>query len=279
MQNESVMRISVGDTDEPLRIVQITDCHLGETPGEKLVGMDTDESLDYILSSIRVEQSHARLLLATGDLSNDGGSGAYQRLSQKLDGLQLPYAWLAGNHDSRSEMIDAVGESRLPRIISLGSWAIIMLDSAVPGQVGGELGAVELELLENILQSLGEQEHLLVCLHHQPVPIGCDWLDQQQLADSQALFGLLAGEKRLRAIVWGHVHQEFCSEHPLLPGTSLISTPSTCVQFAVNSPDFKIDNSAPGYRWFDLHADGKLDTGIQRLQGVELGVDIDSTGY
>ena len=102
VQNESVMRISIGDTDEPLRVVQITDCHLGESPGEKLVGMDTDESLDYILSLIRVEQAHARLLLATGDLSNDGGSGAYQRLAQKLDGLQLPYAWLAGSDHARA---------------------------------------------------------------------------------------------------------------------------------------------------------------------------------
>lgn len=273
--------------DSALRVLQITDCHLGEQVGEALAGMNTDASLDFVIELLLREQGSTPnegalavdLLLATGDLSNHGTAAAYQRLDTKLQPLGVPMAWLPGNHDIRDLMIDTVGPDRLPRLIRLGNWAICMLDSAVPGKVGGELGPSELHHLQNTLEALPSDCHILVCLHHQPVPVGSYWLDQQQVVDSEQFFEVLGDEPRLRAIVWGHVHQEFSGSDPRLPGVQLMASPSTCIQFAPDQPDFTIDAAMPGYRWFDLHADGTLRTGVSRVANVALDLDMASSGY
>ena len=269
---------------QAVRILQITDCHLGETEGEQLVGMDTDVSLDHVLALIEQEQfggsaTLPQLLLATGDLSNNGSTEAYQRLARKLQPLSLPLAWLSGNHDSAELMRDAVGPLLLPPLVLMGRWAIILLDSAVPGEVGGTLGSEELKKLELLLQLASDAEHVLVCLHHQPVPIGCAWLDQQQLSDSEAFFAILQNEPRLRGILWGHVHQDFSGTDPRVPGVELLASPSTCIQFAPHQQSFKLDEQSPGYRWLDLHPDGSLVTEVSRLSNVELSIDFASTGY
>lgn len=272
-----VMKISV--TEKPCRVIQITDCHLGEHPGEQLVGMDTDESLDHVLQLVKQQEPDAQLILATGDLANHGAPSAYERLLDKLKLIDAPSAWLAGNHDVRDAMVKVAGDAYLPRMIELGSWAILMLNSAVPNQVGGELGGDELAALTTLLKSCTDAKHIAICLHHPPVSIGCDWLDTQQLADSTKMFALLAADPRLRAIIWGHVHQEFNARDARLPAVDLLAAPSTCIQFAPNSREFKLDNQAPGYRWFDFYQDGRLQTGISRLQGIDLSYDQSSTGY
>lgn len=261
------------------RVLQISDCHLGEQVGEKLVGMDTDVSLDFIINLIKQEQEAASLLLVTGDLANHAKAEAYLRLRNKLNTLQIQQAWLSGNHDSHSLMVDTVGDDFLPRSICIGKWLVIMLDSSVPGKVGGHLGKKELLSLSTTLEEFSMQEHVLVCLHHQPVKIGCDWLDEQRVDDSEEFFNILSGEQRLRGVVWGHVHQEFSGKVDILPRVKLFSTPSTCIQFAPNSPDFKLDNCLPGYRWLDLYDDGDLESGVSRLEGVELPVNFSSKGY
>lgn len=277
--DNTALNVSISSPDKPIRIVQITDCHLGQAAGEQLLGMDTDESLDHVLTLLKQEQPAAELLLATGDLSNHGAEEAYLRLFDKLQALSIPNAWLAGNHDLRELMVTSVGESCMPRTVNLGNWLILMLDSAVPGKVEGKLGAEELGRVARNLKSSPDAEHVLICLHHQPVSIGCAWLDEQQVADSAALIDLLAKEPRVRGIVWGHVHQAFRARDARLPGVELLSSPSTCVQFAPNSADFQLDKCAPGYRWLDLHTDGCIESDISRIQGIDLQVDYDSQGY
>jgi Icc protein len=40
----------------------------------------------------------------------------------------------------------------------------------------------------------------------------------------------------------------------------VMTTPSTCVQFAPGSAKFAIDPRPPGYRRLTLHADGRIET-------------------
>ena len=273
------LQLNAFSADQVLRLVQITDCHLGKQSGERLVGMDTDISLDHVLTLIQEEQPEAHLLLATGDLANHGSAEAYLRLKAKLAPLGLPYAWLAGNHDGRDLMVDTVGNCLLPRTVRAGRWLIVMMDSAVPGQVGGELGEQELVHLEDALSAHADADYVIACLHHQPIPIGCDWLDEQRLADSDKLLSILSRDSRMRAVLWGHVHQAFNGQDARLPGVQLLSAPSTCVQFAPNSEGFKLDQVAPGYRWLDLHPNGLIETAVSRLDGIDLAVDYASQGY
>ncbi|MCY1185550.1 3',5'-cyclic adenosine monophosphate phosphodiesterase CpdA [compost metagenome] len=58
-----------------------------------------------------------------------------------------------------------------------------------------------------------------------------------------------------------------------------MATPSTCIQFAARSEDFQVSEEHPGYRWLRLHADGRLETGVERALDFEVQLDFDSPGY
>ncbi|HEX7764018.1 MAG TPA: 3',5'-cyclic-AMP phosphodiesterase, partial [Cellvibrio sp.] len=62
-------------------------------------------------------------------------------------------------------------------------------------------------------------------------------------------------------------------------GVSLLATPSTCVQFKPKCDNFTVDTQMPGYRWFDLRADGQFDTGVARVTNKQYVIDYRSAGY
>jgi Icc protein len=58
-----------------------------------------------------------------------------------------------------------------------------------------------------------------------------------------------------------------------------MASPSTCIQFLPGSDGFAVDTTAPGYRWLSLHADGRIETGVQRLSEIPGTLDLASAGY
>ena len=152
-----------------------------------------------------------------------------------------------------------------------------MLNSQIPGEVGGCLGEAELLRLEQALQA-GEQEglHALVCLHHQPVQVGSAWIDEQMVADAAQFWQVLEGFAGAKGVLWGHVHQQIDQRRGDI---ALMASPSTCVQFAPGSAEFKADDQPPGYRWLELRADGSIETGVSRVTNAEFTVDLESGGY
>jgi Icc protein len=260
----------------PLRLVQITDCHLGEKAGTRLLNVDTDQSLAAVLALVRKQQPRIDALLLTGDLSDSGSVAAYRRVLAATAGLAAQVRWLPGNHDSAGTMRRVLGDDpRLQRDLLLGNWQIIGLDSAVPGEVGGRLAAAELAGLRDCLQR-EPQRHALICVHHPALPIGCAWIDGQMIANAAEFWRELAPFAQVRVVLSGHVHQEFDTQYN---NVRVLATPSTCVQFAQRSADFRVDAAAPGYRWFDLHADGRVETGVERLRDYACDVDLAAGGY
>src|SRR5690606_27210488 len=63
-------------------LVQLTDSHLFAEAGGKLLGLDTGESLQRVVDLVLDEQPRIDLMLATGDLSQDGSLASYQRFRQ-----------------------------------------------------------------------------------------------------------------------------------------------------------------------------------------------------
>jgi Icc protein len=263
---------------EVVRVVQLTDTHLCHSHGGTLLGMDTDHSLQSVINLVKQERPDVHLLLGTGDLSDGGARAAYDRLQLYFDQLTTENYWLPGNHDLREAMAAAASRPvRLCKEIRIANWQVLLLDSQVPGEVGGKLGEEELALLEAALQVAREQSlYTLVCLHHQPVKVGCNWLDEQMVADADAFFSVLDRYRGVRAVLWGHVHQEI---DRLRNGVRLLASPSTCVQFAAGSENFKADDQPPGYRWLELHCDGRVETAVSRVRNVHFEVELDSGGY
>lgn len=264
------------DQRSPLRVVQITDCHLGERVGSVLLNLDTDQSLAAVLDLVRAQQPRIDALLVTGDLSDQGSAASYRRVLQATRDLGEHARWLPGNHDDPATLRKALGtDARLQRNLLLGNWQIIMLDSSVRGEVGGFLAASELDALQICLEA--HPEHFaLICVHHQVLPVGCEWLDRQRVANAEQLWNLLNNYPQVRAVLSGHVHQRFEDMHN---DVRVMTSPSTCVQFAPNSDDFRVDTEMPGYRWFELHPNGRICTGVERVTGCDSQVDLTATGY
>jgi len=261
-----------------LRLVQITDTHLYRAEGGTLLGLDTDFSLRHVIDLVRARQPRIDLVLATGDISDRGSEESYRRARDYLGQLGSPVLWLPGNHDRFRPMAEVLGEAgELRREARSDRWLVTMLHSQVPGEVGGRLGAAELAEFESRLEhARAHGLHCLVCLHHQPVPVGSAWIDPQMLEDSDAFWALVDANPCVKGVIWGHVHQQIDRRRG---DVLLMSTPSTCVQFAPGSDEFRLDDAPPGYRWLDLFDDGRIESGVVRVADVEFDVDLESRGY
>ncbi|TVR64184.1 MAG: phosphodiesterase [Candidatus Competibacteraceae bacterium] len=249
-------------TAAPLRVIQITDLHLTARPGSRLWGADVDAGLNAVLAHIQERRPAADFVLATGDLVGDD-PGAYPRLRQLLEALDLPVYCLPGNHDFPGVMGQVLrdGPVRWERQFSVGDWQFVLLDSSFPRTPDGHLAPGELALLDTAL-AIHPELHALVCLHHNPVPVHSAWLDTMTVSNSAALFAVLDRYPQVRAVVWGHIHSEFAARRGAL---HLLATPATCMQFKLDAPEPQVDDRSPGYRWFELHPDGALHTGVERV--------------
>ena len=263
-------------SDSSVLLVQLSDSHLFAAADGKLLGMNTHDSLQRVIERVLDEQPQIDLILASGDLSQDGSLASYQRFRQLHEQIPAPARWFAGNHDELPAMHTACADSDLLQpIIDLGNWRIILLDTSIPGAVPGYCSAEQLALLEQALQTAGDR-YVLVSFHHHPVSIGCRWMEPIGIRNPEALFAVTDRYPQVRALLWGHIHQEF---DQLRNGVRLLASPSTCVQFAPGSEEFQVDQEAPGYRWLRLHADGRLDTAVSRVVGIHFDVDYSIKGY
>lgn len=261
-----------------LRLAQITDTHLGHSEGGRLLGLDTDFSLQKVIELVRSRHPRIDLVLGTGDIADRGSEEAYRRVKNYFGQLESPVLWSPGNHDDPGAMAAVLGEAgELPRAAQSERWLVVALNSHVPGEVGGCLGAEELAELESHLEyAQSASLHCLLCLHHQPAPVGSAWIDRQMVRDHGAFWELLERRDCVRGVLWGHVHQQFEARRG---GVMLMSSPSSCVQFAPGSDDFKVHDASPGYRWLDLLDDGRMESGVVRVTGVRFEVDLESSGY
>lgn len=243
-------------------IAQITDCHLLADERERLHGRHPDRALARVLEEVRALDPD--LVVASGDLTEDGAGRAYARLRELLAALGCEVACIPGNHDDPAAMRSyLVGDGiRMPETVMLGRWQVILLDSTVPGRPEGSLGATRLASLDWHLRE-GGRCHKIVFVHHQPVDTGSPWIDGMGLTDGDRLMEVLADDGGVAAVAFGHIHHAFGTA---LQGIQVLGTPATSFQAMPRRERFELDRAnGPGFRWFRLHADGLLDTGINRV--------------
>ncbi|HGX94310.1 MAG TPA: 3',5'-cyclic-AMP phosphodiesterase [Candidatus Tenderia sp.] len=260
----------------PLNIAQISDSHLYADLDSGLYGLNSHHALREVVAL--AAQRQPELLLLTGDLVHDETATGYRHLRRAVAPLNAPGLCIPGNHDDLKLMREVFAEEaglRCDKSIRLGNWQIILLNSQVAGKVSGYLAQEELDFLELSLTKY-PRHHALVCMHHQPVAVGSQWLDQIGLANADQLFAVVDRHPQVKALVWGHVHQAFDEQRN---GVRLLATPATCIQFKPKADEFALDLKTPGYRWFRLHQNGHLDSAVERLQTMPGVLDVDAPGY
>jgi 3',5'-cyclic-AMP phosphodiesterase len=259
-----------------VRLLQLTDLHLFYHPTGELLGQNTRSTLEQVLELALETYWPAERILLTGDLVHDETPEGYRYLEQKLAALEVPCHCLPGNHDAPELMAEILtgGVLRLDQSVQSGAWNLVFLDSTIPGEDGGHLGASQLAALEESLAAHPDR-HALVCLHHQPVPVGSAWMDTMALDNPGEFFRVLDRHPQVRGVLWGHVHQEFESRRGQV---LLMGSPSTCIQFLPGSRTFAVDPLTPGFRWLELHPDGRIDTGVERIAAYPRPLDLSNTG-
>ena len=278
MASHTIADLASSPTDHaPIQVIQLSDPHLFQDLNACLLGMNTQQSFTETLDLVKQNHRHIDLVLATGDIAQSPAPETYTRFYQMLCELGAPQYWLQGNHDLDQLFLNGSEPHACssPRIIAMGNWRIIMLNSSEDHQVAGHFSRQELDWLQDALQStIGS--HTIVALHHHPIAVGSRWLDAHMLTDSFPFWRIIEQYPQVRSILHGHVHQAF---ETVRGHTSIYACPSTCIQFKPLSREFALDRIPPGYRWLTLHANGQLETGVHRLTKIPTGVDFLSLGY
>jgi Icc protein len=261
----------------PLRVVQITDMHLYADTRSCLLRINTQSTFEQVISRLRARHWPADLVLATGDLVHDGSEAGYRRLYRQLQALGVPAYCIPGNHDEGRALARFLndGTVRTQPCAQHGDWNFVFVDSTVEGSDGGHVSDVALERLKACLGA-HPRKPALVCLHHQPVLVGSEWLDTMAVDNPQAFWRVVDAAPQVKGVIWGHVHQDFQAKRG---HKRLLASPSTCVQFAPRSKEFAVDQLAPGYRWLELHPDGRIEAGVERLPDFVGFADAAAGGY
>jgi len=244
------------------RLIQFTDPHLYGDAAGSLRGIATLPALERAIAHARRHHWDLDALLLTGDLVQDD-AGGYAHIRRLFADLGKPVHCIAGNHDLIDEMRVALATTpfHIDGHFDVGMWRIVMLDSSVPGSAVGHLAPPTLARLDHALTAASGR-HVLVCLHHHPIDMRSAWLDRVGLDNRDEFFEILDRHRNVRAVLWGHVHQQLDTTRS---GVRLLATPATCAQFLPGSEQFAIDRKPPAYRVLALLDDGRIDTHIEWL--------------
>jgi len=217
---------------QSVRLIQFTDMHLFGDSAGRLRGVATLPALQAAIADADRRYQRPDGILLTGDLVQDD-PGGYRWIRHTFGASPVPVLCLAGNHDLPDHMRSALSQP--------------------PFSVGGH----------------AKFGHVLLCLHHQPIAMRSDWLDQVGLSDAEEFMAVVREHSNIRGVLWGHVHQSLDS---FVHGVRFMASPATCAQFLPGSRDFALDSRPPGYRVLELMPDGAIQTEVCWLESYAQSV-------
>jgi 3',5'-cyclic AMP phosphodiesterase CpdA len=237
-----------------MRIVQLSDLHLRPSP--LYSGIDPWRALQDALARIRGLDVQPDILLLSGDLADDGALATYARLKVLLEGSGYRYAVLPGNHDSRDGLRAAFpgqawisGQLACQRI-DCGEWSLMLLDTLVPGEEGGDISLDAVHWLET---SAPVDRRIVLVMHHPPFKVGIPGMDAIACAHGERLLAWMARCPRVEALWCGHVHRFVTTT---FGGRPALTAPSTVHQIALNRGRLAWTDEPPGLLVHDCEAGG-----------------------
>lgn len=161
-----------------------------------------------------------------GDIADRGLPEQFAAAARAFEALEAPHHAFLGNHDyyGLHEGVEAdgyalLGQPEAPRIVDLGGWRLVLLETVEPGEHHGVVPDARLGWLRGALEETRESGvPTLVLMHHQPVPpehadgypnrIGI--LPEHSLR----LFELLGHHPQVKGVLIGHTHRNRVRRHP-----------------------------------------------------------------
>ncbi len=194
-------------------IAQITDTHVS-LPGSDMDKIsDTVGHLKRAVVHMNTHPNKPDGVLITGDIVDSGKIEEYQRVKVICDQLDMPYYLIPGNHVDRTTMRsvfsdhDYLGTNGFIQY-ALDQWPVrvLMLDSSIPGQPGGELCAERLQWLDDQLAGQPDKP-TMICIHHPPFRTGMIKMDDMGLTDKHMLGQIVEKYDNIERVLSGHLHR------------------------------------------------------------------------
>ena len=251
-----------------VRVTQLSDTHftVGDGGSHGGMGYDTDETWEAVWAHAFGGQPHPDLVVITGDVADRGEPEEYHKAARALGRIPVPAYVLPGNHDFQvpfDALLPRPGLDSL-RTLVVDEWLFVFADSNAGNRVLDEhgrpgdrddrvhldagLGPAEVAWLDATIAA-AHADHVFVWVHHPPAVPGAF-----NVADYDAeLDGLLTRHERIRGVAGGHVHTDRTEQ---LAGRPVF----VCPALATNI-DIEANTSLPpGYRTFEFHADGSIES-------------------
>lgn len=274
---------NLSTVDEQINVLQITDLHLASlhsltshsiTQNQDAADFTCQKNFEAVVKQALNEDIRCDLILVTGDLVSKVSTSIYDHIFKVLEATNIPFACIAGNHDVTDETItelpffqrDLVAQTADSRLLSrhvidTEYWQLLLVNSAIPGKVSGEITDTDIDWLCEQLNACDKPA--LIAIHHHVIPMESDWIDAHIAENTESFWQRMSPFEHLRAIVSGHTHQE---QVRYRQGVTVYSTPSTCYQFKPYEDDYTVDKNAhPGYRWLQLANNGQVASWVKRL--------------
>jgi 3',5'-cyclic-AMP phosphodiesterase len=194
-------------------IAQITDLHA--RPNGRLCNhvVDSNAMLARAVDALRDLRPAPDVVLATGDLTDTGQTAEYEVLRQELGRLKMPVYLVPGNHDRREGLREVFGNlrylpdgERFSYTVEDHPVRLIALDTLIPGETHGEVGAEQRRWLERQLAAQPDRP-TVVFMHHPPFPTGIDHMDRINCRDGAQVAEIIAANQQVERVLCGHHHR------------------------------------------------------------------------
>ena len=144
------------------------------------------------------------------------------------------------------------------------------------GSDGALLGMNTECLVGQVINSAVGDESLLIFTDHWLRALQSRPLSRQVVSNASAALTIMQTLSDRVVLVSGHVHQE---SDAVVQGVRMLTTPSTCTQFAPVPHDFALDDKQPGYRRIVLQPIAHIETQVISICDEENRPLSGSSGY
>ena len=222
-------------------LAQVTDMHIKAGGKLSYRVVDTEGSLARCIAHLMKLPQRPDAVLFTGDLTDFGHADECANLRRLLDALPMPIYLMAGNHDEPEGLRAAFPKheylrqrtGHLDYVIDDHPVRLVALDSTIPHKSPGELRESQLAWLDETL-SAARDKPTIVALHHPPFWTGIGHMDDQGLANPQALERVIFRHPQVERVISGHLHRAITAR---FGGTVASTCPSPSHQVVLDLAD------------------------------------------
>jgi len=262
-------------------IAQISDLHIRDHLGMFGELVDTSKTLEKAIKLLNALDPQPDVVLATGDLTDDGTNEQYSQLLEILSPLNAPLLPLPGNHDVYSEFLNAfsstlpdeIPENHCSYVIDDFPVRLVALDTSLPGQHDALFSEDHELWLSNVL-SQEKDKPTLIFTHFPPFETGINFMDLSGLKSADRLEEIIRNNPQVKLVVAGHLHRPIQTS---FASTMISVCPSTGNQLKLdlNPKNGSAVDEPPG---FQLHV-WKTDRFVTHTGIIWDGKELDMSQY